>query len=239
MRMAVPAPEEHPSAHRGRGRRLRRVSSADQVANYVRRAIISGQLAKGDRLRQDDLADDLGVSRIPVREAIIALDREGWVSVEANRGAYVTGLDAADVRDHYELRGLVLGLTARRVAEAISDEDLHDLEQRVRAMRAAADLDTFSSLNERFLARLLSLADSPRLRAALLVTPSILPDGFFDVVPDARPVQEKGLRQILRHLKARDPEKADQAMRATLRQHGDAVVDAFRQSGLLVEPSPA
>lgn len=224
-------PAERPAAL---GRvRLRRESSADQVAAHVRQSIIAGELRKGDRLRQDDIADELGVSRIPVREAIIALDREGWISFEANRGAYVTGLDADDVRDHYELRGLVLGLVARRVAETAQDEQLEDLAARFAAMKRAQDVATFSSRNDRFLATLLGLADSPRLSAALLVTPSILPTGFFDMVPAGREIQVKGVGQLVRLLKARRADDADQVMRATLRRHGDAVVEAFADAGLL------
>jgi DNA-binding GntR family transcriptional regulator len=92
---------------------------------------------------------------------------------------------------------------------------------------------TFASLNERFLAKLLGLADSPRLRATLLVTPSILPDGFFEVVPAGREIQVKGTGQLVRLLKARRADDADHQVRATLRRHGDAVVDALARSGLL------
>ena len=214
----------------GLGRqRLRRESSADQVADHVRRAIMAGELRKGDRLRQDEIAEGLGVSRIPVREAIIALDREGWVSFETNRGAFVTGLDADDIRDHYELRGLVLGLVAKRVAETATDDALEDLGSRYGAMRRVEDVAAFGG----FLAKLVGLADAPRLRAALLVTPSILPEGFFDTVPAGREIQVKGVGQLVRLLKARRSDDADQLMRTMLRRHGDALVDAFDQSGLL------
>jgi len=221
------------------GPRLRRQSSADQVAAHVRQSIMAGELRRGDRLRQDEIAEELGVSRIPIREAIIALDREGWVSSEANRGAFVTGLGADDIRDHYELRGLVLGLVARRVGETATDPEIADLAKRHRAMQQAADIASFSALNERLLARLLVLADSPRLRAALLVTPSILPTGFFDVVPAGREIQAKGIGRLVRLLKAHRSDDAEPLMRATLRQHGDAVVDAFGESGLLRDVGPS
>ena len=218
--------------------RLRRQSSADQVAAHVRQMIMTGQLRKGDRLRQDDIAEELGVSRIPVREAIIALDREGWLSFEANRGAFVTGLEADDVRDHYVLRGLVLGLAAKRATEMATADEMADLGDRFKAMRNAEDLATFSSLNERFLAKLLNLSDSPRLRAALLVTPSIIPQGFFDVVPTGRKIQEKGIDQLVRLMKARKADEVDQSMRATIGQQGEAVVAAFAAAGLL-DASPS
>src|SRR3954451_3726879 len=94
-----------------------RPSSGDLVAIHVRSLIFNGELRQGDRVPQDDIAEELGVSRIPVREAIIALDREGWVTIEPHRGAFVHGLDAAAVNDHYELIGLMWGLAARRVIE--------------------------------------------------------------------------------------------------------------------------
>ena len=61
-----------------------------------------------------EIAQTLGISRIPVREALIALEREGWVSIEMHRGAFVNAIDADAVRDHYELLGLVHGFAASR-----------------------------------------------------------------------------------------------------------------------------
>ena len=91
-----------------------RPSSGDLVAIHVRSLIFNGELRQGDRVHQDDIARQLGVSRIPVREAIIALDREGWLTITPHRGAFVHGLDEDSLRDHYELLGLVYGLAARR-----------------------------------------------------------------------------------------------------------------------------
>ena len=96
-----------------------RRSSGDLVAAHLRRMVFEGEYKPGDRVRQDEIAAELGVSRIPVREAIIALDREGWVTVEPHRGAFVRGIDADYVRDHYELYGLVFGLMASRVGGAV------------------------------------------------------------------------------------------------------------------------
>ena len=61
------------------------------------------------RVPQDAIAQDLGVSRIPVREALIVLEREGWVTNEMHRGAFINALDEPTVHDHYELFGLIYG----------------------------------------------------------------------------------------------------------------------------------
>ena len=90
--------------------RMDRRSSGDLVAVHIRSLIFNGELRQGDRVRQDEIARRLGVSRIPVREAIIALDREGWLEITPHRGAFVHGLDEDSLRDHYELLGLVYGL---------------------------------------------------------------------------------------------------------------------------------
>src|SRR3954462_8763628 len=92
-----------------------RPSSGDLVAIHVRSLIFNGMLRQGDRVHQDDIARQLGVSRIPVREAIIALDREGWLTITPPRGGFAQGLGEDALRDHSELLGRVSGLPARRV----------------------------------------------------------------------------------------------------------------------------
>ena len=216
-----------------RGRRLKRESSADQVAAHVRRLIMSGELTKGAHIRQDDIAAELGVSRIPVREAIIALDREGWLRFESNRGAYVTGIDVDDIRDHYELRGLVFGLLARRLTEVASDDDVKALAKLHQEMRKSTETSTFAAANDRFIGKMLRIADSPRLTAALLVVPAIIHGGFFEFVPSGRKVQEDGLGAFLKALKRRDPDAADDALMTMLRRQGAEVEAAFSAAGLV------
>src|SRR5882724_4974392 len=114
-----------------------RRSSGDLVAVHIRSLIFNGELRQGDRMRQDEIAQRLGVSRIPVREAIIALDREGWLTITPHRGAFVHGLDADSLRDHYELLGLVYGLAARRATERASDDDLVRLQDAQKQLSSA------------------------------------------------------------------------------------------------------
>ncbi len=208
-------------------RRLKRESSADQVAAHIRRLIISGEVVAGDRLRQDEIANELGVSRIPVREAFFALDREGWVRFEANRGAFVVGLESGDILDHFELRGLVFGLIARRVSEVATAADVQAFAELARAMRQAGDLRSFAELNDRFISRLVKVAKSARLTAALLVTPAILPQGFFEFVPAGREIQQQGYDRFVIALEARSHDEADAAWVNTLCRQGGAVVEAL------------
>ncbi len=207
----------------------------EQASAHIRRLILSGELVKGDRLLQDEIAEELGVSRIPIREALITLDREGWLNFEPNRGAFVAGIAADDIRDHYELRGLVFGLIARRVVASAAEGDLATFVALHKAMRTAADIDEFAEANDRFIGRLLKVAASPRLTAALLATPSLIPSGFFEFVPTGRAIQEAGYAAFIAALKKSSEDKADIALVNTLRRQGEAVVAAFTATGLVVD----
>ena len=86
-------------------RRIRRVSSAQSVASFLKQDIISGRLSAGERIYAEEVAEQMGVSRIPVREALIGMDRDGWLRTEPNRGGiFVCGFRSDDILDHYELR---------------------------------------------------------------------------------------------------------------------------------------
>ncbi|MCU1376567.1 MAG: transcriptional regulator, GntR family, partial [Actinomycetia bacterium] len=100
---SLPAPDDS----------VRRRSSGHQAADYIRQLIFEGRLKPGERVPQDDIAEALALSRIPVREGLIALEREGWVTIELNRGAFVNALDADAIRDSYELFGLIYGFATR------------------------------------------------------------------------------------------------------------------------------
>ena len=135
-----------------------RRSSGDLVAVHIRSMIFNGELRQGDRMRQDEIAQRLGVSRIPVREAIIALDREGWLTITPHRGAFVHGLDEDALRDHYELLGLVYGLAARRATERASDDGARaPAATRSSSSPSADSPDTLHDANDEFLRTLLAL----------------------------------------------------------------------------------
>ena len=86
---------------------------AEAVARHVRRLVFEGRLQPGQRLPQDDIARAVGVSSIPVREAIIALEREGWLRVEPHRGTFVNAFDERAITDRFVLHGRFFGFAAR------------------------------------------------------------------------------------------------------------------------------
>lgn len=99
------------------------------VFESLREAIITGKLSPGERLMEIQMADEMGVSRTPVREAIRKLELEGLVVMLPRKGAYVAGLSLKDITDVFEIRGALEGLAAELAAERITDEELEGLER--------------------------------------------------------------------------------------------------------------
>ena len=98
------------------------------VFDALREAILSGTLKPGDRLMEVQLAEEMGVSRTPVREAIRKLELEGLVVMVPRKGAYVSGLSLKDAADLFEIRQSLEGLAASLAAERITDEEIKMLE---------------------------------------------------------------------------------------------------------------
>lgn len=99
------------------------------VFESLREAIISGRLPSGERVMEIQMAEEMGVSRTPVREAIRKLELEGLVVMFPRKGAYVAGISLKDIADVFEIRGALEGLAAELAAERITDEELEDLER--------------------------------------------------------------------------------------------------------------
>jgi DNA-binding GntR family transcriptional regulator len=209
-----------------------RPSSGDLVAIHVRSLIFNGVLRQGDRVHQDDIARQLGVSRIPVREAIIALDREGWLTITPHRGAFVHGLDEDALRDHYELLGLVYGLAARRaVSRATTDE--HDrLRAAYDALAAAETSHELHDTNDVFLRTLLAMARSPRLGTVMRNMSTVVPGNFFELVPGSGATQQRGAREIVAAIEAGDADGAAAACVTLLTDQGDLVIKLLASRGM-------
>ncbi len=100
----------------------------DVVFEHLRNSIINGDLKPGERLMEVQLAEHLGVSRTPVREAIRKLELEGLVVMVARKGAYVADVSIKDILDVLEVRSVLEGLAAYLSAERMTEEELEELE---------------------------------------------------------------------------------------------------------------
>jgi phosphonate utilization transcriptional regulator len=115
---------------------LRENSLAMLAQRELERRIVSGELAVGAKLNEVDIANALGVSRGPVREAFRALDQAGLVRVEKNRGVFVRQVSLQEANEIYEVRAALEGLIGRLAAQRIDADELEQLRAIVKKMAA-------------------------------------------------------------------------------------------------------
>lgn len=137
----------------------------EEVAELLRQRIFRRELEPGSWIDELKLAEEYGISRTPLREALKVLAAEGLVTMKVRRGAYVTEVSEKDLADVYHLLSLLESDAAGAVAGRASDAQLHELQSLHDELEAAArpsqeDRDRFFALNERFHLRLLEMADN-------------------------------------------------------------------------------
>lgn len=128
-------------------------SLRNKVHKYIKTHIITGIYEPGETLLESKLADELGVSRTPIREAIRLLEMEGLVETSAKKGAAVLGISNKDVKDIFAIRQLVEGLAARWAAERLTAEELKELQKIFDLMEFYAhkqDMEEIAELDNRF-----------------------------------------------------------------------------------------
>ncbi|GAA6119338.1 GntR family transcriptional regulator [Acidovorax sp. FG27] len=193
----------------------------EEVAEQLRQRIFRRELEPGSWIDELKIAEEFGISRTPLREALKVLAAEGLVTMKLRRGAYVTEVSDKDLRDVYHLLALLESDAAGVVAARATDAQLQEL-QALHADLAAAvgDRDRFFATNERFHMRLLELADN-RWRNQMVADlrkvmklhrhNSLLKQGRI-----ADSLEEHAL--ILQALHRRDPRAAVEATRAHFEQ---------------------
>jgi DNA-binding GntR family transcriptional regulator len=133
----------------------------EEVAELLRQRIFARELEPGSWIDELRIAEELGISRTPLREALKVLAAEGLVTMKVRRGAYVTEVSEKDLRDVYHLLALLESDAARVVAQRASEEQLAGLQAQHQALeQAVEDRDRFFEINEAFHQQLLHLSDN-------------------------------------------------------------------------------
>lgn len=188
------------------------------LVRLIREAIIDGRLEPAQPLREADLAQQLGTSRTPIREALLVLENEGLVEAVPNRGAVVRSYSAEDLRELYSLRAVLEGYAARCAAERITDAELADLEasnKRFAKLRTHDErLPELAQENFRFHRTVLDAAGSARLATTVqqVTTLPLMYKSYLEYSEDNRRTALEHHVEILAALKQRDAGSAGALM---------------------------
>ena len=218
--------DQYPPVEPGRGRRG---SLADEVVTYVRDLILAGSLKPGTKIDQDAVGEVLDVSRSPVREALVILDREGLVEVTPRRGVSVADLTPDDIVDHYELFGVVAGRAAAIAADTLDEDEIEQLRSIHRRFVDGTN-DDLSALNWAF-HRIINRTAPRRTRWLLRLLERSVPADYYEFTDgwDAQAVQHHAT--ILEAIVDRNAEEARRRMEHHLHESGMAAVAHLERQG--------
>ena len=206
------------------------MSNASSTATEaIREAILDGRHSPGSRLKEERLAGQLGISRTPIRDALLVLQTEGLVEATPNRGATVRSYAPADLDEMYQLRALLEGHAARLAGERIEPSRLAALDdscERFDALRSAGDVRALAAENQLFHETILEATGSDRLTAMVrkVVEVPLVYRAFVWYSDEQRTITGHFHRQIAAALRARDPERAETLMKTHVHEARDFIV---------------
>ena len=125
-------------------------SAADLVYEALRRAIIEGDIAEGESLRQEEIAQKFNISRIPVREALFRLEQHGLIATQRYKGAVVAGLSIEEIEEIFEFRALIEAETIRLAVPNLDPETLKAARRHCDAFDRQTDPHRWSEINRNF-----------------------------------------------------------------------------------------
>jgi DNA-binding GntR family transcriptional regulator len=215
------------------------------AADEIRRRILSGEFPEGFPLKQDALAEDFGMSRIPIREALVQLESEGFVKILPHRGAQVSELSQAEIRELFELRALLEPRLLRLSAPRLTAGDYAVLDQinaEYRAEMRAQNPARWGELNTKLHMQLMSRAEQPRTLAiviALLQNTDRYTRLQLSLTGSARARAEKEHAAIVKLCRTGDVAAACKLLTAHIRHAEEMLVDYIDGRGGSVRASPA
>lgn len=218
-------------------RRWRKLT--DEITDALRQMILTGELAPGAKVTQDELARRLEVSTMPIREALLRLSAEGFVDADPNRAFRVAVTRREDIRDMYWMHANLAGeLTARACANADDDlrAQLRELHDACAGAIGDGDAEGAEAANWRFHKAINVAADAPKLLHLLTGTLRMIPDGFYPLVRAWGEVSISGHARIVDAIERGDEQAARAAAEDHVRAAGELLIDNFSSTGFWTRP---
>jgi DNA-binding GntR family transcriptional regulator len=186
----------------------------DQVVAHILHQVLTGKLRTGDRVDRNEIARDLGMSRVPIQEAVVQLEHDGVLSTRYHRGAFVERFDEDTILEHHELHGVLNGMASARAAANPTPRILDQLDAIMRTLRSAKEPRLFQQAGREYRRAINDQYAGPRLHAAIRASQNLIPRAFLvsypNIVGEMRPFYEDETAAI-RH---RDPAAARAACSA-------------------------
>lgn len=200
-------------------------SVEESVTEVLREGILEGSLKPGQRLAQVKLSEQLGVSRIPLRDALRRLEAEGLVTIDGRRGARVSSLTAADVQEVYEMRMMLEAECARRAISSLDDDDAERLvELSLEMDRLATDPVEGPQARTEFYSELYALAGRPRMRATILLLRALVVR--YHLLTDSG--HHRAHEELRSCIRQRDGERGAELVRAHLDAARKDLIDSLQ-----------
>lgn len=203
---------------------------AAQAYTAIRQILTEGEAAPGDPVSENALAERLGMSRTPVREALRELTRDGLLDLFPGRGYFLPRHSASDLRELFELREALEGLAARAAAPRASDSELAALREICAAYEGARDWRERARHGSEFHRLVAEAARNGRLAGALSAIAaqiSMVRRAELRAFAARGPEAAEEHRSILDAIAARDPEAAERAARAHVRRSQESSLRAL------------
>jgi DNA-binding GntR family transcriptional regulator len=184
------------------------VKEKDLVVSHVVNLVLTGKLRSGDRVDRNEIANDLGLSRVPIQEAVVQLEHDGILSTQYHRGAYVERFDESVLREHHELYGLLTGIASARAAVDGLPRILDQLGAFVDAMRSGKESRAFQETAWKFRNLINDEYAGPRLHAAIRASQTFIPRGFWLSYPNNNDEMLPSFEAEIAAIHRRDPDGA-------------------------------
>jgi DNA-binding GntR family transcriptional regulator len=199
-----------------------------KVCNVIREAIIRGDFKPGERLKQSDLADAMGVSRMPVREAFRKLESEGLIILEPHKGAIVKSIQVEDIEEIYILRAELEKMAVQQSVNLMTKEDIHELTRLVELMESADDVDDFVQFNIDFHRLLVKRCNWSRLNSFINTLWNGLPQQTPHFLEGQTETSNKEHRKILHAILNNDKEQAAKLVSEHIKRTGDKLISSLK-----------
>ncbi|BDX35318.1 putative HTH-type transcriptional regulator [Mycobacterium antarcticum] len=155
------------------------VKEKDLVVAHVVNQILTGKLRTGDRLDRNEIAEQLGFSRVPVQEAVAELEQIGLLATRYHRGAFVERFDEGVVREHHEIYGALNGIASARAAREHRPAIVDQLRATLAALHTSRESRAFHEHTWRYRETINAAYAGPRLKAAIRASTTFMPRSFW------------------------------------------------------------